>query len=742
MKLSAAITLIAIFSAFLPVRGNDLDTPEGWATCASIYSAGDYDLTGGNDGSLIVLRNDGTDMRAAILDAVNNHDVIVFDGSNGDFVLPAHLSFYSLSGRTLVGVNGARLCTEFRVTQEIRDLLDELKVNTLSQNAADNLGGTLSNGVQVAEQRELTIRQAIIDRYGDQKETYRYAGVFLFNGCSNIILRNLDFYGPGSLDVGGADLLTLFGCDHVWVDHCRFTDGLDGNLDIVNNSDFVTVSDTHFRYTDLSYNHPLSNLVSGTAMTDGFPQKCNVSWIRCFWDEGCTGRMPFTAFGIHHVLNCYWDCTKGTCIDAHDLSKILIENSYFTNKVGKALAVRRDDVTYEWRGSVWQGHAAQQSNAVVDVPYSYTVMETMAVPSAVKASAGITLADPFTKELSVYPSTVDFGEVYQYNQVERKINISAFGADIPQYLTLTAPEGVLLSAARDGEYSSTLRLEAVDENLFQADVYLKVCFNRAGKVEMSIDAAAPGQSFAIPVKADVAGLNGEPMDATLSWALDNGASSATRAATAHPEVFSNASFTLGDKVYICPSKSLIDSKPFALFNPAEAIDKLVDDDCCIVFDVVTAPGYIFVPKRLKLKASRIGTDMCYVDIECSRKPDEPQRLINCFQPARSSNSPACSELDLPLGDIGVGDSLRVKIYLYYILANKQLALSDVMIEGVAYSAGDSSIESVVSNGTQGSVGYYDLTGRRVLRPQCGRLYVLRSGDGNAMLTLYPSLVPE
>ena len=46
MKLSAAITLIAILTAFLPAHGDDVNSPEGWATCSSIHSAGDYDLTG------------------------------------------------------------------------------------------------------------------------------------------------------------------------------------------------------------------------------------------------------------------------------------------------------------------------------------------------------------------------------------------------------------------------------------------------------------------------------------------------------------------------------------------------------------------------------------------------------------------------------------------------------------------------------------------------------------------------
>lgn len=736
MKLSAVITILAVLITAFPARGGDSSgNPEGWATCTSIYSAGDYDLTGGGDGSLIVLRSDGSDMRSVILDAVKNHDVIVFDGSNGDFVLPAHLSFQSLSDRTLIGVNGARFRTEFQVSDEIRQLLDDLDVKSLSSNPADNLGGTLSNGVYVNELCELTIRQALIDAFGDPKEPYRYAGVFAFFGCSNIIVRNIDFVGPGSLDVGGADLLTLSTCDHVWVDHCRFTDGLDGNLDIVNNSDFVTVSDCHFRYTEMAYNHPLSNLVSGTEMTDGSPQKCNISWFRCFWDEGCTGRMPFTAYGIHHILNCYWDCTKGTCIDAHDLSKILLENSYFTNKVGKALAVRQDDVSYEWRGSIWQAHPVQAGNATVDVPYTYSVMPTMSVASSVTASAGVNLSEPFVRELSSYPSTVDFGEIYADNQVEGKINISAFGGEIPQYVTLTAPAGILLSAERDGEYSTTLRLEAFDGSLFQADVYIRATFSRAGNDEKLIEVSAPGRSFAIPVRANVVRLEGERMDATLLWAFDRGASGPADGETAHPEVFADATFSLGDKLYIHSVQNFGNSGQFTLFNPTEAIDKYVDPDCCITFDVVTAPGYTFIPRKLKFDTSRIGTDMCYFDVECSRKSGEPEKLLTAFQPNRSSNSPAYSQVELPLGNMGVGESLQIRIYLYYMSVNKQFALSNVMIEGDA-CAYDSGIEPILIDGDDAcDVEYYDLLGRRIVNPQPGTLCIRRTGHTSKLIIL-------
>ncbi|MDE6485483.1 MAG: hypothetical protein K2L14_08830 [Duncaniella sp.] len=732
MKLPVTFALIAIFATSLYSRGNDMPRPEGWAVCSSVNSGDDYALTGGGDGSLIVLRSSGKDMRQAIYDAVMSHDVIVFDGIDGDFEMSSSVSFTSISGKSFIGVNGAHFYTRFTVTKDICDLLDELNVKSLSQNAGDNLGGTLSNGSYVAEQCELTIRQALIDYFDDQKEPYRYSGVFDFVGCSDIILSNLDFTGPGSIDVGGADLVTLNGCNHIWVDHCRFTDGMDGNLDIVNNSDFVTVSDTHFRYTSRSYNHPLSNLNSGAERIDGSPQTNNISWFRCFWDEGCLGRMPYTVLGVHHLLNCYWDCTGGTCIDAHNLSKVLIESSYFTSKVRTALALRDDNVKFEWRNSTWEGKVMTAGNAKINVPYSYTAADVATVPSDMRATVGPALGYSYSKPLSATPAVMDFGTVYAGTQLEGVFNISAFGGDVPASVTITAPTGVLLSSSRDGEYSSTLVVEATDKVLIQTDIYMKACFSGTGSETLPIEVTAAGQSFTIPVKADVVGLQGERLAATLVWPLDKGTSSETEAVTEHPEAFSEASMTLGDNICFHSGHMVGDAGMLTLFHPTEAIGKAVDEDSYLEFDVVTAPGYVFVPEKLTFKASRIGTDMGYIDIEYSRDGGAPVKPVTGFQPERGAKF---SVVELPLGNAGVGNSLRVKLYIYNLSANKQLAFGDVRIEGGLYAA-ESALDIIAPDENSEPTEYYDLLGRRVENPRSGMLYIERKGATGARVVKY------
>ena len=73
------------------------------------------------------------------------------------------------------------------------------------------------------------------------------SGILYLKG-SNLILRNLTFEGPGAYDCDGWDNLCLDKATNVWVDHCDFQDGCDGNFDINKTSDNITVTWCRFRY--------------------------------------------------------------------------------------------------------------------------------------------------------------------------------------------------------------------------------------------------------------------------------------------------------------------------------------------------------------------------------------------------------------------------------------------------------------------------------------------------------------
>lgn len=144
------------------------------------------------------------------------------------------------------------------------------------------------------------------------------AGIlYLKTGSNNVIIRNLVFIGPGSYDIDGQDNLTA-DCTNLWVDHCEFQDGQDGNFDNKGKTDNVTVSWCKFTYLKApksggsggADDHSFSNLI-GSGKND-FPADghYSITFKNCYWAEGCKQRMPRARNAEIHILNCYYNTSE------------------------------------------------------------------------------------------------------------------------------------------------------------------------------------------------------------------------------------------------------------------------------------------------------------------------------------------------------------------------------------------------------------------------------------------------
>ena len=383
--IAAVIASVSVAMAAAPMP----DEPFGWAKAVSLDDGDAYEVTGGAGGSCIVLRSDGSDMRDQLVKALKDYDIVVLDGAGGDFEISSFIKFSNLEGKTLMGVNGARLRTSFTMTDELRALLDAAGVKSMSDQGG---GGLLSNGAFIAEEREQHTRQAIIDYTGDATESYRSAGLIGLNACENIIIRNIAFVGPGPIDVGGDDLLTISnGSKHIWVDHCSFTDGLDGNFDINSRSDFITVSWCVFNYTDKAYDHKASNLIASSENPDQGVDNLNITYAYCIWGEGVEVRMPAVRWGRIHLLNNLYDCAGNyadaiyACIGA----EVLVEGNYFAKGVKNIFDATPDAEGWQFRGNVFkEKYTAPADKGVVSLPYKYTVLPASRLPKLLRGRNG------------------------------------------------------------------------------------------------------------------------------------------------------------------------------------------------------------------------------------------------------------------------------------------------------------------------------------------------------------------
>ena len=400
MKKYLLTTLAALFSLITVAADYDQNKPFGFCTRSSRTDAAcTYNITGGGcysypipsdfKGKVVVLKSNGQDMKKDIQNAIKQNDVIIFDGSDGDFIVSSNI-YVEGANKTLLGINNARLCTKWFVTNDIITALNKAGVPNMSTHDG---GGMLPNGQFVREETEYNTRKIIIELTGDQSESYRRSGILTVRQ-ENIIIRNLTFVGPGSIDVGGSDLLSFNGAKHCWVDHCAFSDGMDGNFDITVSSDFNTVSWCTFSYTERSYMHQNTNLIGySDREPTGF---LNTTFAFNWWGQGCVQRMPMIRVGKIHMLNNYFSCTTaGNCINPRKNSEVLIEGNYFEKGVRRYYS-QNDAISVTWADS---NHAEEPNKAgqpisigtPVTVPYDYSVAPYADVPAAVKKHAGATL---------------------------------------------------------------------------------------------------------------------------------------------------------------------------------------------------------------------------------------------------------------------------------------------------------------------------------------------------------------
>lgn len=247
------------------------------------------------------------------------------------------------------------------------------------------------------------------------------------SGSANVIIRNLAIIGYGVGDCSkdpdfdsatgcssGNDAVSVNGsAHHVWLDHCLIMDGTDGNLDITNDADFVTVSFTKFTYTPRTDNvgddstgasgHRYSNLVGGSdTEPSGFPstRPLNVTWHHDWWADGVVERQPRVRFGRNHVFNSYYSSSESNyCVRAGIDASILLEGNYFdgvrsphqfnssSNQQTAYIDVGEDARANSYV-STSGDEATEGGGSPFTPPYSYQVEAASGVPAVVKAQAG------------------------------------------------------------------------------------------------------------------------------------------------------------------------------------------------------------------------------------------------------------------------------------------------------------------------------------------------------------------
>lgn len=176
---------------------------------------------------------------------------------------------------------------------------------------------------------------------GSNVTLYGYPGVTItqpskgsgikISGSKNVIVRNISVQGVGAVDEDDEDCLQInHESKNIWIDHVHVYDGHDGNMDIVNQSDYITVSWSKFTYSSKSKNHQFSNLFGNSDSKTADANALKITVHHNWWGDGVKERMPRVRFGqVHVVNNLYTSSAASYCVRAGMKANIRVESNVF-----------------------------------------------------------------------------------------------------------------------------------------------------------------------------------------------------------------------------------------------------------------------------------------------------------------------------------------------------------------------------------------------------------------------------
>ena len=218
----------------------------------------------------------------------------------------------------------------------------------------------------------------------------------------NVIIRNLKVVGLNCTDSpsdcsAGRDAVHVEGtARNLWFDHMDISDGSDGNLDITNGANFVTVSWTIFHYSSKrtdpiagATGHRFCNLIGAADTVTSDAGFLNTTFHHVWWSDNVNQRMPRVRFGKVHVFNSLYTATgDSACIEVGVSCNIRSENNVFQ---GVSNTV---DSTHSNAASIIQsigniGSTTNINSPAFTPPYAYTAEPASSVSASVMAGAGV-----------------------------------------------------------------------------------------------------------------------------------------------------------------------------------------------------------------------------------------------------------------------------------------------------------------------------------------------------------------
>lgn len=342
-------------------------------------------------------------------------------------------------------------------------------------------------------------------------------------------------------------------------------------------------------------------------------------------------------------------------------------------------------------------------------------------------------------DLSVSPSTGDFGEAYKGQTLTKEFTVNGFGLSPEEgTVTIAASEGIQLSFDRQ-EWKQSLTTDYVSATLIKT-FYAQVTLDNDGTLSGTITVSQGSKRIEIPVSATAVVLEGGA-EVKAYWRLEKDDSyELTGPAVVTDERFKGMyvqRYANPNAKTVWPEWTGYEATRKMQRNlligdnwPADEIDD--NPDRYIEWGIKPASGQELKIDLISLFVSGCGGNGMCCHIYYSTDNFETRTTI--FEMKKMpANNPQYVETK-PVLTVGDGQELLVRVYPWYngAASGKTICLSDLTIHGMAVeSTGISQASTKDSQAT----AFFTVDGRRNTQMQRG-LNIVRMSDGSIKKVIY------
>ena len=356
-----------------------------------------------------------------------------------------------------------------------------------------------------------------------------------------------------------------------------------------------------------------------------------------------------------------------------------------------------------------------------------------------KAQGILTDAITLPTDLTVAPSTGDFGEAYKGQTLQKEFTLNGFGLS-PETgtVSVTATDGIELSFDKK-EWQTTLSADYSGSTLVKT-FYAQVTLTTDGETTGTITVRQDDKTIEIPVKATAVTLEGGT-EVKAYWRLEkDDACELTGPATPIAQTFQGMyvqRYSNPNAKTVWPEWTGYDAsrkmQRDLLTGDAWPADEIDDNpERYIQWGIKPAVGTELKIDQISLFASGCGGNGMCCHIYYSTDNFETRTTIFEMK-SMPANNPQYVEAK-PVLTVKEGQELLVRVYPWYngAASGKTICLSDLTIHGMAVTA--TGISQVSTDSTM-TTAFFTVDGRQHAQMQRG-LNIVRMSDGSIKKLIY------